>query len=102
MRMDWPLIGAMAGLGASAALLGTIAVVVLRSGPEEARKGPVAPILLSARRADATATPDLQLLPGTPATTGSATLVPAARPTLAPTGSAAPVPAAERPAEYEL
>jgi hypothetical protein len=86
MKMDWLLIGAMTGLAASAALLGVGAVAVVRSGPEDARKSPPPPVLLSSRHTEASAPPDLYIFPNSP---GAAVT--------------APAPARERPASnYEL
>ena len=103
MKMDWPLIGAMTGLAASAALLGIGAVVILRSGPDEVRKSPPPPVLLSARSTDAAA-PVAPAVPAAPAPAAPAALhVFPASAAAAVTGSTAPVPARERPAPvYEL
>jgi hypothetical protein len=81
MKMDWLLIAAISGLATSAAVLGVGATVLLRSGPEEARKAPPSPVLLSSRRTDAVAPADLQIFPNSPA------------PALAGTAASAPTPA---------
>jgi len=85
MRIDWPLIGATTGLAASVALLGTVAIVVLRNGPDEVRKAPPSPVLLSSRRTDAVASPeltaassDLQVFSGPGRLAAQAPLVPPA------------------------
>ena len=90
MKMDWLLIGAITGVAASATALGVGAVVLLRSAPEEARKSPPTPVLLSSRRPDAAAAPDLYIFSNSPGGT-------------AITAPAAPVAARERPPiSYEL
>jgi hypothetical protein len=89
MKMDWLLIGAIAGVAASATALGVGAVVLLRSAPEEARKSPPPPVLLSSRRPEATAPPDLYIFSNSPRAAAVA--------------APAPVPARERtPISYEL
>src|SRR5262245_38299905 len=89
MTIDWPVIGAAAGLAASVAVVAIVAVAALRSGPEEVKKAPPPPTLWSARRPDLTVSNDLQLFPGT---TGAAT-----------SGASASVVARRQPApDYQL
>jgi hypothetical protein len=74
MTMDWPLIGAVSGLAASAVVVGVSTVALVRSGQPEVQKAPTPPILWSARRSDVS--PDLQVFPGT-STSGTAAVAPA-------------------------
>jgi hypothetical protein len=90
MTIDWPVIGAAAGLAAAMAVVAIVAVASVRPGPEEVKKAPPPPTLWSARRPELTVSGDLQLFPGT--TTGAAT-----------SGASASVVARKRPApDYQL
>ncbi len=109
--MDWPVIGAVGGVAVLASLVGIGAITMLRSGPEEVKKAPPAPLLWSTRPADApiTAPPEARLFaPANPAgaTYATASLSPATASSgtqyqLFPASEPAPVaderPSAERP-----